>query len=109
MAGKQKTYDQETRKKIEATLDNLPEKPKSERPLTTKELVAELRTKIRAAQAKGYTLDEIVEIFRHAGAQISLSSVKNALRGSGQRRAKQAQTAPQATSNAQPDDSHNGG
>lgn len=56
MAGKQKTFDQETRQKIEATLDNLPEKPKSERPLTTKELVTELRTKIRAAQAKGYTL-----------------------------------------------------
>ena len=119
MAGKQKTFDQETRQKIEATLDNLPEKPKSERPLTTKELVTELRTKIRAAQAKGYTLEEIVELFKREGAQISLSSVKSALKGSSPRSrttkpaqaGEQAgeQTAPQAASNAQPDGSHNGG
>ena len=115
MAGKQKTFDQETRQKIEATLDNLPEKPKSERPLTTKEIVTELRTKIRAAQAKGYTLEEIVELFKREGAQISLSSVKNALKGSSPRsrttKPAQAaeQTAPQAASNAQPDGSHNGG
>ena len=67
MAGKQKTYDQETRQKLEATLDNLPEKPKSERPLSTKELVTELRTKIRAAQAKGYTLEEVVEFMDQGG------------------------------------------
>ena len=115
MAGKQKTFDQETRQKIEATLDNLPEKPKSERPLTTKELVTELRTKIRAAQAKGYTLEEIVELLKREGAQISLSSVKSALKGSSPRsrttKPTQAgeQTAPQAASNAQPDGSHNGG
>ena len=83
MAGKQKTFDQETRQKIEATLDNLPEKPKSERPLTTKELVTELRTKIRAAQAKGYTLEEIIELFKREGAQISLSIVKRGLGSNG--------------------------
>ena len=115
MAGKQKTFDQETRQKIEATLDSLPEKPKSERPLTTKELVTELRTKIRAAQAKGYTLEEIVELFKREGAQISLSSVKSALKGSSPRSRTTKptqtgeQTAPQAASNAQPDGSHNGG
>lgn len=115
MAGKQKTFTQEVRQKIEATLDNLPEKPKAERPLTTKELVTELRGKIRAAQAKGYTLEEIVDLFKSDGAQISLSSVKSALKGSSprSRTTKPAhageQTAPQAASNAQPDGSHNGG
>lgn len=105
MAGKQKTFDQETRKKIEATLDSLPEKPKTERALTTKELVTELRGKIRAAQAKGYTLDEIVELFKRDGAQISLSSVKNALKGSSPRRT----TKPvQPASNAPADGSQNG-
>ena len=114
MAGKQKTFTQEVRQKIEATLDNLPEKPKAERPLTTKELVTELRGKIRAAQAKGYTLEEIVDLFKSDGAQISLSSVKSALKGSSprSRTTKPAQsgeqTAPQAASNAQPDGSHNG-
>ena len=106
MAGKQKTFDQETRQKIEVTLDNLPEKPKSERPLSTKELVTELRAKIRAAQAKGYTLEEVVEMFRQAGAQISLSSVKSALKGSSPRRA----TKPaQSVSSAPADGSQNGG
>ncbi|HCZ5078877.1 hypothetical protein [Salmonella enterica] len=116
MAGKQKTFTQDVRQKIEATLDNLPEKPKAERPLTTKELVTELRGKIRAAQAKGYTLEEIVDLFKSDGAQISLSSVKSALKGSSQRSSRTTkpaqsgeQTAQQAASNAQPDGSHNGG
>ena len=115
MAGKQKTFTQDVRQKIEATLDNLPEKPKAERPLTTKELVTELRGKIRAAQAKGYTLEEIVDLFKSDGAQISLSSVKSALKGSSQRSSRTTkpaqsgeQTAPQAASNTQPDGSHNG-
>lgn len=88
MAGKQKSFDQETRQKIESTLDNLPEKPKSERPLTTQQLVAELRPKIKAAQAKGYTLEEIVDLFKKSGAQISLSSVKSALRATTRSKAK---------------------
>lgn len=117
MAGKQKTFDQQTRQKIEATLDNLPEKPKNERPLTTKELVTELRTKIRAAQCKGYTLEEIVELFKNTGAQVSLSSVKSALKLSSprSRTTKPApapaveNTAPLEAINAQPDGSNNWG
>ncbi len=81
MAGKQRTFDKDTRIKIEGVLDNLPEKPKAERALTTKELVGELKAKIKAAQAKGYTLEEIVELFKQNGAQISLSTVKSALKG----------------------------
>jgi len=80
MAGKQRTFDKETRIKIEGVLDNLPEKPKAERALTTKELVSELKAKIKAAQAKGYTLEEIVELFKQNGAQISLSTVKESLK-----------------------------
>lgn len=81
MAGKQRTFDKETRIKIEGVLDNLPEKPKAERALTTKELVSELKAKIKAAQLKGYTLEEIVELFKQNGAQISLSTVKASLKG----------------------------
>lgn len=81
MAGKQRTFDKETRIKIEGALDNLPEKPKAERALTTKELVSELKSKIKAAQVKGYTLEEIVELFKQNGAQISLSTVKASLKG----------------------------
>jgi hypothetical protein len=80
MAGTKRTFDKETRIKIEGVLDNLPEKPKAERALTTKELVSELKGKIKAAQSKGYTLQEIVELFKQNGAQISLSTVKDALK-----------------------------
>lgn len=85
MAGKQRTFDKEIRIKIEGVLDNLPEKPKAERALTTKELVSELKAKIKAAQSKGYTLQEIVELFKQNGAQISLSTVKDALKGTAKR------------------------
>lgn len=81
MAGKQRTFDKETRIKIEGILDNLPEKPKAERALTTKELVSELKGKIKAAQAKGYTLEEVVDLFKKNGAQISLSTIKASLKG----------------------------
>jgi len=95
MAGKQKTFSPEVKQKIENMLDNLPEKPKAERPVTTRELVADLKVKIRAAQAKGYTLEEIVEIFKNNGAQISLSTVKAALR-TPRRPTKTVQTATDA-------------
>ena len=80
MAGTKRTFDKETRIKIEGVLDNLPEKPKAERALTTKELLSELKGKIKAAQSKGYTPQEIVELFKQNGAQISLSTVKDALK-----------------------------
>ncbi|EFL5392036.1 hypothetical protein AA919_004269 [Escherichia coli] len=85
MAGRQKLFGQDVRKAVETALDALPQKPPSERPLTTKQLVGELKANIRAAQAKGYTLEEIAELFSKNGAQLSLSSVKVALRGSGGR------------------------
>ena len=100
MAGRQKTFSPEVKQNIEDVLDNLPEKPKAERPVTTRELVADLKVKIRAAQAKGYTLEEIVDMFKNNGAQISLSTVKTALR-TPQRPAKTAKTATDAAKPAQ--------
>lgn len=86
MAGKQKTFDQDTKAKIENALDSLPDKPPAERPITSRELITSLRTKIRAAQAKGYTLAEIVDLFKSAGAPVSMSTIKAALKGSSTRR-----------------------
>ncbi|KPY60998.1 MULTISPECIES: hypothetical protein [Pseudomonas syringae group] len=79
MAGKQRTFAPEIREKIGTALDQLPEKPKEAREQTTTELVGALKTKIKAAQAKGYTLTEIVELFKQSGAKISLSTVKASL------------------------------
>lgn len=87
MAGKQRTFSPEIREKISTALDQLPEKPKEEREQTTTELVAALKLKIKAAQAKGYTLTEIVDLFKQSGAKISLSTVKASL-GTSPKRAK---------------------
>ncbi len=97
MAGKQRTYDKTTRERVEKLLDELPEKPKSERALTTRELVAELKSKIRAAQAKGYTLEEIAQHFQQAGATISVSTIKSALKGGSSAR-RQKSTTPASES-----------
>ena len=94
MAGKQRTYDKATRERVENLLDALPEKPKSERALTTKELVTELKGKIRAAQARGYTLEEIAQHFQQAGATISVSTIKSALKASGTARRSKNAPAP---------------
>jgi len=80
MAGSKRTHAPGIAHKIESLLDNLPEKPKAERPLTTNELVTEIRAKIRLAATKGYTADELVEIFKQAGAQVSISTIKKALK-----------------------------
>lgn len=87
MAGKQRTFAPEIREKISTALDKLPEKPKEAREQTTTELVNALKVKIKAAQAKGYTLNEIVDLFKESGANISLSTVKASL-GTGTRKAK---------------------
>jgi len=81
MAGRPKSYTQQAKAKVEGILDALPEKPESERPLSTTELVKQLKSKIAAAQAKGYTLEEIVEQFKKAGVQVSLSTLKSGLKG----------------------------
>ncbi|MFI8377082.1 hypothetical protein ACIGCH_23750 [Pseudomonas helleri] len=79
MAGKQRTFAPEIREKISTALDQLPEKPKEAREQTTTELVGSLKAKIKAAQVKGYTLTEIVELFKQSGAKVSLSTVKASL------------------------------
>lgn len=78
MAGKQRTYTAEQRDKVATALSALPEKPAAERQQTTAELLQALKPQIRAAQEKGYTLDEVADLLKNNGITISLSTLKSA-------------------------------
>jgi hypothetical protein len=63
-------------------LDALPDKPASERGMTVREAMKELKSHIRTAQNKGYTLGQIAEQAKRAGVDISAGTLKLALRES---------------------------
>ena len=63
-------------------LDALPDKPASERGMTVREAMKEVKSHIRTAQNKGYTLGQIAEQAKRAGVDISAGTLKLALRES---------------------------
>jgi len=66
-------------------LDALPDNSASERGMTVREAMKEVKSHIRAAQTKGYTLGQIAEQAKRAGIDISSGTLKLALRGSNKR------------------------
>lgn len=80
MAGKSKSFTIESRNNVASILTALPEKPKAERALAAKDIVASLKAEIKAAQAKGYTIEEIVQSFKQGGVDIGLTTLKTALK-----------------------------
>ncbi|MBN3851464.1 hypothetical protein G3N58_32325 [Paraburkholderia sp. Ac-20342] len=60
-------------------LEELPEKPRGNQRVTVSDGMKEIRTKIRATQEKGYSLDEIVEEARRQGLEVGIGAVKYAL------------------------------
>jgi hypothetical protein len=80
MAGKQRKYTADQRDKVANALSALPEKPAAERPQTTAELLQALKPQIKAAQEKGYTLDEVAELLKNNGISIRLSTLKSSFK-----------------------------
>lgn len=80
MAGKAKHFTVESRDKVAAMIADLPEKPKAPKALAAREIIASLKAEIKAAQAKGYTIEEIVQTFKTGGVDIGLTTLKNALK-----------------------------
>lgn len=80
MVGKSKSFTIESRNNVASILTALPEKPKAERALAAKYIVASLKAEIKAAQAKGYTIEEIVQSFKQGGVDIGLTTLKTALK-----------------------------
>lgn len=60
-------------------LEALPEKPRHEQRVTVSDAMKEIRAHIIATQAKGYTLEEIVQEAGRKGLDVSIGAVKYAL------------------------------
>jgi hypothetical protein len=60
-------------------LEALPEKPRNEQRVTVSDAMKEIRAHITATQAKGYTLEEIVQQAGRNGLDVSIGAVKYAL------------------------------
>ena len=60
-------------------LEALPEKPRHEQRVTVSDAMKEIRAHITATQAKGYTLEEIVQEAGRKGLDVSVGAVKYAL------------------------------
>ncbi|WP_321886225.1 hypothetical protein [Burkholderia cenocepacia] len=64
-------------------LDALPEKPDAERGVTVRDAMKEIRARVRAAQAKGYTLEQIAEQAKSHGIDITAGAIRYGLRAAG--------------------------
>lgn len=64
-------------------LDGLPEKPDAERGVTVRDAMKDMRARVRAAQAKGYTLEQIAEQAKPHGIDITAGTIRYALRAAG--------------------------
>ena len=64
-------------------LDALPEKPDTERGVTVRDAMKDMRVRVRTAQAKGYTLDQIAEQAQRHGLDITAGTIRYALRLTG--------------------------
>jgi hypothetical protein len=64
-------------------LDALPEKPEAEHGVTVRDAMKDIRARVRAAQAKGYTLEQIAEQAKPHGIDITAGTIRYALRAAG--------------------------
>jgi FKBP-type peptidyl-prolyl cis-trans isomerase len=78
-----KVYTKSQWDEFARSLDALQEKPDSERGVTVREAMKEMRTRIRSAQTKGYTLEQIAEQAKRAGIDVTASTLKYGMRSAG--------------------------
>jgi len=64
-------------------LDALPEKPDTERGVAVRDAMKDMRVRVRTAQAKGYTLEQIAEQAQQQGLDITVGTIRYALRSTG--------------------------
>lgn len=64
-------------------LDALPETPDTERGVTVRDAMKDMRVRVRTAQAKGYTLEQIAEQAQRQGLDITAGTIRYALRSTG--------------------------
>lgn len=74
-----KTYPESVASQLGSKLDHLAQNPKG---LQVRELVSRMKSRIEAAQASGYTLDDIANVFKAEGVDLTLNTLKQYLRES---------------------------
>ncbi|MEP0874051.1 hypothetical protein NDA01_30580 [Trichocoleus desertorum AS-A10] len=74
-----KIYPESTANQLSSKLEHLAQNPKG---LQVKELVFRLRLKIEAAQESGYTLEDIANVFKAEGVDLTLNTLKRYLQES---------------------------
>lgn len=68
-------------------LDALPEKPPSERRITVRDAMPNVRVHIDSARAKGYSVEQLIEQAKQAGIDVTASALRYALQEAKKRRA----------------------
>ena len=87
-----KTYTRAQWDEFARLLDALPEKPPSERRITVRDAMSDVRTHINAARAKGYSLDQLTEQAKQAGIAVTTSALRYALQETKKRPASNRRT-----------------
>ena len=78
-----KVYTKSQWEAFARALDALPEKPDTERGVTVRDAMRDMRVRVRTAQAKGYTLEQIAEQAQQQGLDITAGTIRYALRSTG--------------------------
>jgi hypothetical protein len=78
-----KVYTKSQWEAFARALDALPEKPDTERGVTVRDAMKDMRVRVRTAQAKGYTLEQIAEEAQRQGLDITAGTIRYALRSTG--------------------------
>lgn len=68
-------------------LDALPEKPASERRITVRDAMPNVRVHIDSARAKGYSVEQLIEQAKQVGIDVTASALRYALQETKKRRA----------------------
>ncbi|WP_321968404.1 hypothetical protein [Burkholderia cepacia] len=78
-----KVYTKSQWEAFGCALDALPAKPDTERGVTVRDAMKDMRVRVRTAQAKGYTLEQIAEQAQQQGLDITAGTIRYALRSTG--------------------------
>ena len=77
-----KTYTKAQWDEFVRLLDALPEKPPSERRITVRDAMSNVRVHIDAARAKGYSVEQLIGPAKQAGIDVTASALRYALQES---------------------------
>ncbi|CAM2191001.1 hypothetical protein [Burkholderia cepacia] len=81
-----KVYTKSQWEAFARALDALPEKPDTERGVTVRDAMKDMCVRVRTAQAKGYTLEQIAEQAQQQGLDITAGTIRYAMRSTGKGR-----------------------